>query len=132
MTEVYISVCQLLLLRLLPANAPAPRTVISRDEDEISQIVLEKCFLPFAANTSSVQDNVKASILIENMLRLFLKGCECDYTPTLAAALEKGILAREHKVKGDKRRTDEDMVWLKASGERLRMLLAVVKKNRHR
>lgn len=130
MTEVYISISQLLLLRLLPGNAPAPTTVIDRAEDEVSQIVLEKCFLPFAASTSSVHDNAKASILIENMLRLFLKSCECEYTASLAAALEKGILARENKVKGDKRKKDGDMMWLKASGERLRMLLDVVKNHR--
>lgn len=101
-------------------------------------MVLEKCLLPFAANTSSVQDNAKVSMLVENMLRLFLKACECDNTPSLVSAVEKGIAARENKVKGDKRRKDinlkskaedSDMVWLKSSGERLRMLLVWIEKS---
>jgi len=101
-------------------------------------VVLEKCLLPFAANTSSILDNAKVSVLVENLLRLFLKDCGCDYTPRLVSAVEKGILARESKIKGDKRRKDSgvknkvedsDLVWLKASGERLRMLLDWIKKN---
>jgi hypothetical protein len=53
-------------------------------------------------------------------------------------AIEKGILARESKGKGDKRRKDggvrakdeeSDREWLRASGERLRNLLLWVEQN---
>jgi hypothetical protein len=134
---VYVSLCQLLLLRLLPNNAPRPQSVSNRDNDDLSQDILERCLLPFPANTSSVEDNAKVSILVENLFRLFLKTCECYHTPSLDTAIEKGILARETKAKGDKRRKgngakskreDSDLVWLKASGERLRSLLSLVER----
>ena len=136
--EAYVSICQLLLLRLLPNNAPRPHSVSSKATDELSQEVFEKCLLPFPANTSSVIDNVKVSLLVENLLRLFIKSCECEPTSRFAAAVEKGILARESKVKGDKKRRDGgkaddgDMVDLKASGMRLRLLLAWMKQSRER
>ncbi|KAF4628730.1 hypothetical protein G7Y89_g9424 [Cudoniella acicularis] len=128
---VLVSLSQLLLLRLLPNNAPRPHTIRGRDNDEITQELLEQCFLPFSANTSSVEDNAKVSILVESLFRLYVRSCLCDHTLDLDHAIEKGILARQNKVKGDKRRKettkkkgeDSDMMWLNASGERLRLLL---------
>lgn len=55
------------------------------------------------------------------------------HTPTLDAAVEQGIIARETKSKGDKRKKDtvtkrkaeeNDWAFLKASGQRLRSLLS--------
>lgn len=76
------------------------------------------------------------SILVENLFRLYIKSCGCYYSASLDAAIEKGILARENKIRGDKRRKEigtrhieeeSERVWLSASGERLRSLLALVK-----
>jgi hypothetical protein len=131
----FVSLTQLLLLRLLPNTVPRPHTLSDRTGDELSQYILERCFLPFAASTSSTEDNAKVSILVENILRLFIRTESCYHTPTLDAAVEKGILAREAKSKGDKRRRDKkalkkeeenDRVCLEASGKRLRSLLAWV------
>lgn len=109
---------------------------MDRDGDDLSQDVLEQCFLPFPANTSTTADNAKVSILVEIQFRQLLKSCICSYTRELDSAIGKGILARENKIKGDKRRKDNgirttqeenDLEWLRASGERLRSLLAWVK-----
>lgn len=135
---VFVSLTQLLLLRFLPGNAPHPESIVARENDELSQEVLEKCFLPFPASTSSIADNAKVSILVESQLRLFLKSCTCYPTPRLEAAIERGILARENKTKVDKRRKDNnartkdeenDQEWLRASGERLRKLRLLVVQN---
>jgi hypothetical protein len=135
---VFVSLTQFLLLRFLPGSAPRPDSIVDRENDDLSQEVLEKCFLPFPANTCSVADNAKVSILVESQFRQFLKSCRCFHTRTLGAAIEKGILARESKSKGDKRRKDggvrakdeeSDREWLRASGERLRNLLLWVEQN---
>jgi len=135
---VFVSLTQLLLLRLLPNNAPHPESIVTRENDDLSQEILERCFLPFPANTSSVADNAKVSMLVEMQFRQFLKSCQCYYNPGLAGAIKKGILARENKTKGDKRRKDcgmrnkdeeNDREWLRASGERLRSLLLWVEQN---
>jgi hypothetical protein len=111
---------------------------VDRENDDLSQEVLERCFLPFPANTSSVVDNAKVSILVEIQFRQFLKSCKCYHTPSLDGAIEKGILARENKIKGDRRRKDSgvrtkdeenDREWLEASGERLRSLLSWVEQS---
>jgi hypothetical protein len=134
---VFVSLTQVLLSCLLPSSAPRPRSVSSLDDDTIDQEILERCFLPFTASTSSTDDNAKVSILIENLFRLFLRSCRVEYTPNLVAAIETGITARETKAKNDKRRRENsevkkeqerDRVWLEASGKRLVSLLAWVKK----
>lgn len=85
--------------------------------------------------TSSASDNAKVSILVENLFRLLLREGVGYHTPSLDTAVEKGIIARQTKVKGDRRkkengakRKDEenDMVCLKASSQRLRSLLFLV------
>jgi hypothetical protein len=133
---VFVSLTQVLLLRLLPNTTPRPQTISNRDTDDITQEILEKCYLPFTATTSSIADNAKVSILVENLFRVFLKSCQVYHTPNLDAAIERGILARENKTKSGKRRRENstlkkeeesDRVWLEASGERLRSLLEWVR-----
>ncbi len=132
-----MSLTQLLLLRLLPNNAPEPSTFSERDGDSLSQDIIERCFLPFPASTHSIADNAKVSILVENIFRLYIKQLPFFHTPSLDSAIETGILARETKARGDKRRKDfgvrrndddDEMMWLKASGQRLRILRAWVEK----
>lgn len=134
--EVFVSLSQFALARFLPNNAPLPRTVSEQASDDLSQEIIEECFLPFPANTSSTDDNVKVSILVESMFRLLLNaGARVYHTPCLDAAIEKGILARENKCKNDKRRRENsarnkeeesDRIWLTASGNRLRSMVAWV------
>ncbi|RKF71325.1 hypothetical protein GcC1_102005 [Golovinomyces cichoracearum] len=132
---VYVSLCQMLLSRLLPRCAPNPTAFITNNavNDSISQFVLEKCYLSFAALTSSSHDNAAVSIIVENLLRLLIKKKACHYSTTLKSALENGITTREEKIKKQRKRPlgnnfDEDAVLLKASGIRLRTLLSWLKK----
>jgi hypothetical protein len=115
--------------------------VSKQNSDDLTPDIVEKCFLPFPANTSSTDDNAKVSILVESMFRLLLKeGTRVNHTPWLDAAVEKGILARENKCKNDKRRRensarkkedDNDWMWLTASGKRLRSMVAWVEQKNH-
>ena len=137
--EVFVSLSQFLMLRLLPNNAPRPHTVTQRNGDDLSQDILEKCFLPFPANTSSIDDNAKVSILVESMLRLLMKLDKVYHYSGLNSAVEDGILARENKIKNGRGRRDNnsarrkeeenDRMWLTASGERLQSMLAWIKQN---
>lgn len=93
---------------------------------------MEKCFFPFAAITTSVGDNAKLSIVMENLFRMMETIVPFEYRASLEDCVERGILAREKKVKkkiGAKKGKDEDedMFWLTASGERLRLLVKLVK-----
>ena len=70
-TDMYVSLIQLMLLKYLPPDAPNPRTIsnASRIDDEMDQEVIEKCYLPFSASTSSTEENAKVSLLAENVFR---------------------------------------------------------------
>ena len=126
-----MSLSQVFMSRILPNSAPQPHSV-SGNSDDLSQYSLEKCFLPFAANTSSTDDNAKVSILAESMLRLYMKNFRVLHTPDLDTAIEMGVKARENKCRNDKRRKDnsarrreeeDDRKWLTASGMRLRSIV---------
>lgn len=117
------SIVQAHLSQLLPWSAPRP------DDDSLNQENLERCFLPFAANTSSVEDNAKVSVLIETLFRLLATHGGIEYTAELMAAVDKGIKAREKKCTGTRKKKsgsakdEEDMYWLNASAERMKLLL---------
>lgn len=139
-TDVFVSLSQIFMERVLPNSAPKPQTVSGRASDDLSQVILEKCFLPSTANTSSTDDNARVSILAESMLRLCLKNFEVVHTPDLVTAVETGILARENKCKNDKRKRDngakrkgeqEARTWLTASSKRLRSMLAWVEQTNY-
>ncbi|KAI9699761.1 MAG: hypothetical protein M1836_002796 [Candelina mexicana] len=123
------SLSQLLLRSLLASNAPLPDT---DDEDELTQEVLEKCYLPYAANTKRAEDNAKVSLLVEGLLRLSMKHGILIGTAGLREAVDEGIRAREGKVRDDGRRSrggekgGEEMSWLKASAGRMRALVGMI------
>ncbi|CZR52070.1 uncharacterized protein PAC_01947 [Phialocephala subalpina] len=127
-TVVYVSLTQLILRRFLPSSAPRPGV----DNDELSQVILEQCYLPFSATTSSISDNAKVSILVESLLRLLVRVKLTFHTPSLDTAIEDGIKARESRFKGDKKKKDtatrrkdeKDMLCLRGSGQRLRSLFS--------
>ncbi|KAH7397737.1 hypothetical protein BKA64DRAFT_708417 [Cadophora sp. MPI-SDFR-AT-0126] len=135
---VFVTLAQLLLVRLLPLSAPRPQTIEYRNDDGVTQLMLERCFLPFASSTSSVSDNARVSILAENFFRSLVRAGGCEYTQSLKTAVDKGILARENKTKGDRRKKESDarnkaeggdVFALKASGQRMRCLLAALKQD---
>lgn len=120
------SLAQAYLNRLLPLSAPRPA------DDDITQRNLERSFLPFAANTSSVEDNAKVSILVETLFRLLTIMSDIDPTPQLSAAIEKGIKARRDRCMGiqgkrsARAKDEKNMVWLRSSADRMRFLLDFV------
>jgi hypothetical protein len=131
-----VSLVQLFLRRMISNDAPHPRTIRNRDFDELDQNVLEKCFLPFPAVTSSIDENAKVSFMIETLFRIILKDCRCVYTRGFERATEKGIKAREAMMKPDKRKKPSGAKYraqaankalLEASGVRLRSMVSILK-----
>lgn len=131
--DVFVSLATSILNRLIPLSAPRPQAVSGGNDDGVSQVILERCYLQFPANTSSTDDNAKVSILVESLFRKLLRFSRVEYSTSLDAAVETGILARENKCKIDKRRRghgarkteeNDDREWLNASGERLRSMVA--------
>lgn len=120
------SIVQGYLHRLLPWSAPRP------EDDDLTQPILERCFLPFAANTSSIEDNAKVSISVETLLRLLTTTSDIDPTPELMEAVNGGIAAREKKCNSIGRKTlsgvkgNEDLYWLRSSAERIGFMLEFV------
>lgn len=119
---------QFILRSLIASSAPNPPT------DDLDQDLLERYFLPFAANTASVADNAKVSLLLESLLRLVLRYIGVKVTGGLERAVRVGIEAREKKSGQDRRKKgvgkkgDEgDRAWLVGSGERLIALVEVCK-----
>ncbi|TGO11873.1 hypothetical protein BTUL_0099g00050 [Botrytis tulipae] len=128
---VLVSLIQLLCSRYLPKSAVRPQDVEDFKNDTLTQRILEICYLPHCPMTSSIEDNAKYSILVENLFRLFLTDCEGLHTPDLDDAIERGISAREKKCKTDGRRKADAMkkeeeiakFFLDASSRRLRSLV---------
>ncbi|KAI0379567.1 hypothetical protein F5Y04DRAFT_271871 [Hypomontagnella monticulosa] len=137
--ESKVSTLQGILLLLMPSAALSPAKVDCkwRETGGITAEILERCFLPYPANTIAVEDNAKVSVLLENLLQLLW--CEIDqkFGKDFRAAVEKGIEAREAKVKKKKtsmrgRTSAEDpdaeaRAVLDMSGERLLTLLDLIK-----
>ena len=122
---------QYILRSLISSTAPLPQT------DDLTQEVLQKCYLPWPANTMSVVDNVKVSLCVETLLRLLDRIVGIQWSKGLEAAMEKGILDRERKAKKEGRRKGEagsgsvegDRLWLKTSAERMRGILELANSN---
>ncbi|MCJ1356999.1 MAG: hypothetical protein MMC33_006995 [Icmadophila ericetorum] len=149
-TPTFMTVLSPLSLRIFPPNAICTllqfplRNIISTSaplpsEDDISQDLLETCYLPFAANTVSVADNAKLSICIEGLLCIFDKVETLQWSQELEDAAEIGIKAREEKAKMMKgrgrpkkgSRTEEgdeiDRIILRASAGRIRAVVKMVR-----
>ena len=120
-----ISISLLGCSRLISHQAVSKQGFSKHFDDAVTQEILEKLYFPYAANTSSADDNAKLAVLIENLFRHIVT--KCEYTPTLKDAIQKGIVARERQVKTGKRRKDgvdrgddeEAIMWMKAAGQRL-------------
>lgn len=130
------SLCQATINGFIDDKAYEP----SNNDVTVENLV--ECFLPWAANTMSIEDNAKLSILIETLLRLYVKEPDIKYESSLEdfaalkAALEKGIKARDAKIDNNRRKrtksgsnlNDPARFWLKCSGERMRLLMPVYEK----
>ncbi|KAI9810425.1 MAG: hypothetical protein M1826_003615 [Phylliscum demangeonii] len=84
----------------LPPQAPA-----AADGTRLSWNILHKCYLRFAACTTSVHDNAKVSLLVEELTKLWYanrRDGRDDLTTealmTLEDAIEEGVTARHSKI----------------------------------
>ncbi|KAI9780646.1 MAG: hypothetical protein M1839_006587 [Geoglossum umbratile] len=120
---------QLLLHILLTTSAPPV------SNDDLSQEKLETCYLPFPANTHSIADNAKVSLLVESLIRLLGVHAGLVYSEALETAVKTGIQARETKARANARKKrdlliqeeEENWVYLRASSRRLRELVEFLK-----
>lgn len=121
------SLSQYILRSLIAASAPLPLN------DNISQDILERSYLPYPANTSSIVDNTRVSLCVETLLRLLDNHVGLIWTPSLQEAAEAGIRARTAKAKKKqtKRRNEVDGncdgTWLAASAERIMGVVGMAK-----
>ena len=82
-----------------------------------------------------MEDNAKVSLLVETLFRLLATygGIKC--TAELESAVDRGINARQKKCTSTRKKKlgsikdEEDMYWLTASAERMRMLLRRLEKD---
>lgn len=122
------SITQIILRSLITSSAPLPPT------DDLTQDILERCYLRYPANTGSISDNVKVSLCVETLLRLLQRHCGLDWSQDLQESVEKGIEAREQKAKkagkakgkGKMEGLDE-RVWLRGSAGRIQGLVELIR-----
>ncbi|CAK7232922.1 hypothetical protein SCUCBS95973_008420 [Sporothrix curviconia] len=127
--NIFVGLLRHILFTYLPASAPKPHIV---DPDAIvtslpSSRVLERCFLPFAANTVLLGANVRMALALESLFRITWQPAlspqgddELLWSPTLQKAAEAGVHARETRAKSSSGRVEaygRDL--LKRSGSRL-------------
>lgn len=95
----------LLLSELLDLTLPAKYlnpAKVDKEADHagrITQAILERCFLPHAAETSSVEDNAKLSCLLETVMSIMFDNDDLTLTASLREAVQTGIAAREKRAK---------------------------------
>lgn len=100
-TDSQISVLQNILCLYMPSSAVSPGKVDPEryDVNGTSPAILERCFLPYAANTIAAEDNAKVSVLLEEIVKLVWTIGTEQFSDKLLSQVSKGIKAREAKVK---------------------------------
>ncbi|CAK7199052.1 hypothetical protein SEUCBS139899_001720 [Sporothrix eucalyptigena] len=109
--NVFVGLLRHILFTYLPASAPKPHIV---DPNAVvtslpSSRVLEKCFLPFAANTVLLGANVRMALALESLFCIVWQpasrasGSEEDeedlWSAALQVAAETGVQARETRAR---------------------------------
>ncbi|KAM7193287.1 hypothetical protein V8F20_008482 [Naviculisporaceae sp. PSN 640] len=105
--DQHVSLLSIMIDDLLPGvgsgseKRPDPEKVDPRTAkaNGISGQMLEKCYLPFASNRVAAEDNAQLSIVLESMLWYIYAEAGYEYTDDLRKAVEKGIKAREDKIR---------------------------------
>jgi hypothetical protein len=123
-----------ILRHYLPNAAPDPQRIDPETaaDDGLSVLMLEKCYLPFAANTVILDTNTKMSLVLENLFRLsWDEGM--TWSTSLQEAVEKGVEARNGRVKRKTARAKSDgeetvmRGILSSSGQRLLIMMRLIK-----
>lgn len=133
-TESYVVLLKELLVLFLPPkfHDPARVDAAADREGRVTQVMAEKCFVHYAADGASAEDNARLSVLVESLLvYLFEKG-ELKGSSALREAVTAGIEARGKKAKVRRRRgapNEQDALakgMLDSSAEMIMMVLDAV------
>ncbi|KAL2270357.1 hypothetical protein VTJ83DRAFT_2541 [Remersonia thermophila] len=65
----------------------------------VTPLALQECFLPFAAARVTAEDNARLALALESMAWLVYLRAELGYSDALRRAVERGIQAREDKIR---------------------------------
>ncbi|SPO03015.1 uncharacterized protein DNG_05696 [Cephalotrichum gorgonifer] len=99
--EYYAVLLKELLRLFLPPRALDPAKVDDAADKSLrlTQGMIEKCYAPHAAETSSVEDNAKLSILVESALMFAFESGQLTGSTALREAVTSGVEARTRKAK---------------------------------
>ncbi|PHH63939.1 hypothetical protein CDD81_5158 [Ophiocordyceps australis] len=135
-SEIQVTIIKELFHQLLPSKRRDAARVDAEAEanGSISMALLEHCYMDMPANTIGLEDNAKLSLVVESAVQLLWQGDVLAYSPGLQEAAERGIQAREAKVKkkrtGKMRADASDAVArdiLTGSAQRIRLLMEALK-----
>lgn len=103
-----IAMLQGVLFLFIPPGALKPERVdpTTAEHGGITPAILERCFLPYPANTIEVQDNAKMSLILENLLMLVWRYADrvMPFSDNLIDAVMTGNRARLDKINKKKLR----------------------------
>lgn len=118
------TLCETLILRMRESAAPNPT------DPYLTQEILQECYLPYSANTTSAVDNTKYSILLEALIILLARNDALHNTPRLREAIMTGNERRMAKAEAEVRRNKtsrkmegDEWSWLVESADRLLYLV---------
>ncbi|KAL1900165.1 hypothetical protein Sste5346_002475 [Sporothrix stenoceras] len=113
--DIFVGLLRHILFTYLPTSAPKPHIVdpiTARATSAVAAVsprVLERCFLPFAANTVLLSANVRMALTLESLFRLVWQPTapsqsaddypEDLWSPALQVAAETGVQARENRAR---------------------------------
>lgn len=133
----HITLTKELFLLLLPSSAKDPRNVDPEHEAQgmLTMSMLEHCYVGHPANTVSLEDNAKLSLVVESAVQQLLQCNSLEYTEEFAEAVERGVQARIKKSQRKrtgriKTETAGDVLAstiLTNSSERIGILLELIK-----
>ncbi|KAK3302445.1 uncharacterized protein B0T15DRAFT_487574 [Chaetomium strumarium] len=98
--SVQVSFLRMVIEAMLPRH-PDPADVDPECESRhgVTVLMMEECFLPFAANRVMAEDNAKLSLALESLLWFVYAQIGIEYSEGLRRAVETGIKAREQRIK---------------------------------
>ena len=131
------SLVQYLASSLLETAAPTPSL------DDLTQAMIVKCYLPWAANTMDAADNANVGTCVEVLLRMFDRIVGLKWTKEMEQAALDGVQRREEKARKGygKRRKGEaggvreglegevDKASLSAGGQRIKMVITMANRD---
>jgi hypothetical protein len=98
--DVQVAYLRMIIEEMLPRHPdPADVDPVGGAGTGVTMLVMQECFLPFAANKVTAEDNAKLSLALESLMWFVFPLIEVEYSAGLRRAVERGIKAREDKIK---------------------------------